>query len=281
MIFRGEERNGFGDTKAEALVMFLRGLPFQSLDTEFYNLRREAMNVRSMYRWDPQKRRVFAQLSSPFESSAKYRYQAATDLRDENWVLRNSFTGPAPALASLNLRRELIAFDLASYSSERLRWSAGAELSHRDFRSVVPGAILTPELLATGYQLKQQAQLSGMLWRLPEHRLTVAAETSSQIAHLWSRPEESFEKMQGSLDCRWFPRAQGNDFESRQQAGAGKIFGEAPFDELAMLGLERDNDLPMRAHIGDRDGRKGSAPLGRDYLLASWIQTRISTASES
>jgi hypothetical protein len=26
----------------------------------------------------------------------------------------------------------------------------------------------------------------------------------------------------------------------------------------------------MRAHIGTRDGRKGSAPLGSNYFLASW-----------
>lgn len=39
-----------------------------------------------------------------------------------------------------------------------------------------------------------------------------------------------------------------------------------------MLGLERDNDrdLWMRAHVGTRNGRKGSSPLGRDYLLSSW-----------
>ena len=36
-----------------------------------------------------------------------------------------------------------------------------------------------------------------------------------------------------------------------------------------MLGLERDNALPMHAHIGTRDGRKGSAPLGRNYFLHS------------
>lgn len=36
-----------------------------------------------------------------------------------------------------------------------------------------------------------------------------------------------------------------------------------------MLGLERDNDLLMRAHIGTRDGRKGSAPLGRRYVLVN------------
>ena len=41
-----------------------------------------------------------------------------------------------------------------------------------------------------------------------------------------------------------------------------------------MLGLERDNDLWMRAHIATRDGRKGSAPLGRDYFLSNWDITK-------
>ena len=34
-----------------------------------------------------------------------------------------------------------------------------------------------------------------------------------------------------------------------------------------MLGLERDNDLWMRSHLGARNGLKGSAPLGRRYYL--------------
>ena len=43
-----------------------------------------------------------------------------------------------------------------------------------------------------------------------------------------------------------------------------------------MLGMERDNDLWMRAHVGTRDGRKGSAPLGRNYFLSNWeIDKRI------
>jgi hypothetical protein len=56
----------------------------------------------------------------------------------------------------------------------------------------------------------------------------------------------------------------------QQEVRAGKTFGQLPFDELLMLGLERDNDLPMRAHIGTRDGLKGSAPMGRDYFLSNW-----------
>jgi hypothetical protein len=135
--------------------------------------------------------------------------------------------------------------------------------------------VLTPELLRKGYQLKQQVQLAATLLRLPERRFTVEAEASSQAARLWSQnpasfDQSSFEKLQGALRWHWFPRAQGDDYESQQQFRAGKTFGTPPFDELFMLGLERDNDLPMRAHIGSRDGRKGSAPLGRNYVLANW-----------
>ena len=55
------------------------------------------------------------------------------------------------------------------------------------------------------------------------------------------------------------------------QAGvrAGKTFGQVPFDELFLLGLECDNDLLLRGHVGTRDGRKGSAPMGRNYFLAN------------
>jgi hypothetical protein len=62
----------------------------------------------------------------------------------------------------------------------------------------------------------------------------------------------------------------------RETLHAGSTVGQAPFDELFMLGLERDNNLWMRAHIGTRDGRKGSAPLGRNYFLSNWeIDKRI------
>jgi len=268
--FRSHERNGFGRTKWEAAFLFLRGLPFLSVHPEFYNFRHEAINFVSLFRWDPQKRRVFAQFSSPFERSAKYRYEVVADLRNENWALTNSFTGPAPTLGSLNLRREALGFSLVSHASGQWRWSAGAEISHRDFRSIVAGTVLTPALLAKGYQLKQLAQLEATLWRLPERRFTVNAEASSQAARLWSQPQESFEKLQGSLGWHWLPHAEGDDYEMQQQFRAGKTFGTVPFDELFMLGLERDNNLPMRAHIGTRDGRKGSAPLGRNYFLATW-----------
>jgi len=67
----------------------------------------------------------------------------------------------------------------------------------------------------------------------------------------------------------WYPQARGDVYEVEQRVRAGKALGTAPFDELWMLGVERDNDLWLRGLIGTRDGRKGSAPLGDSYFLAN------------
>ena len=269
-VFRARELNGFGDSKLEALFLFFQGLPFQGVDPQFYNMHRESINFKSMFRWDAQKRRIFADFSGPFEHGAKYRWDFAADLRSENWAIRNGFAGPAPVLANFNMRTEVAAFRLASHASDRFTWAAGGEVSHRNFRSVAPGAVLTPQMLASGYELSQQTQIDSTLWRVPERRFVVTAEAASDASRLWSQPSQSFEKLTGSLAWHWFPQLSGDDYETSQQLRAGKTFGQAPFDELFILGLERDNDLPMRAHIGTRDGRKGSAPLGRNYLLENW-----------
>jgi hypothetical protein len=270
VLFRNRERDGWGQGKLEKLFLLLRGLPFQGITPEVYNLRDQAINFVSMYRWDGEKRRVRAELSGPFKRNPKFRYGLTADLRSENWDIRKSFQGPAPVLRSFNLRREAVAAEFASMESGRWRWSAGAEVSHRDFRSVVPRTALTPDLLAKGYQLKQLAQVDAALWRLPERRMTLDAGASSQAGRIWSQASQSFEKLQGSLRFHWFPQSQGDDYEIQHQLRAGQTFGDVPFDELFILGLERDNDLEMRGHIGTRDGRKGSAPLGRNYFLSNW-----------
>lgn len=270
VLFRNRERDGWGQGKLEKLFLLFRQLPFQSITPEVYNLHHQAINFVSLYRWDAEKRWLRAQLSGPIKGNPKFRYGLTADLRSENWDIRDSFHGLAPVLGSFNLRRESVAADFASMESGRWRWSAGAEISHRDFRSVIPGTVLSPGLLAKGYQLKQVTQLDATLWRWPEHRLTIEGGASSQAGRIWSQPSHSFEKVQGSLLLHWLPQADGDDYEIQNRIRAGKTFGDVPFDELFMLGLERDNDLEMRGHIGTRDGRKGSAPLGRNYFLSNW-----------
>lgn len=269
-VFRAREVNGFGDSKLEALFLFFQGLPFQEVEPQFYNLHREAINFTSMFRWDAQKRRIFADFSGPFAHEDKYRWDLAADLRNENWAIRNGFAGPAPVLAGFNMRTEGASFQFASHARDGFTWSAGGEVSHREFRSVASGAVLTPQMLASGYELSQETQIDSALWRVPERRFVVTGGAGSDAARLWSQPSQSFEKLTGSLAWHWFPQLSGDDYETSQQLRAGKTVGQPPFDELFILGLERDNDLPLRAHIGTRDGRKGSAPLGRNYLLENW-----------
>jgi tetratricopeptide (TPR) repeat protein len=270
VTFRAHERNGWGNSRLEGLLSTFRGVFYQTLTPEYFNINGSATDVQSLLRWDAQKRRALVSLSGPLWKNPRWRYRVAVDLRNENWVMRDSFTGPAPPLASLNLRQEAIGATVTSLNSWRWSWSTGAELSHRDLRNVVPGLTLPSSLLLQGYQLKHSAHLKYELLRVPEKRLTVSASASTEAGRIWSQPTYAFFKPQAALSEHWFPQAQGDDFEMQQQFHAGDIFGEIPFDELFMLGLERDNDLLMRAHIGTRDGRKGSAPLGRKYFVSNW-----------
>jgi hypothetical protein len=152
----------------------------------------------------------------------------------------------------------------------RWRWSMKVALSHRDYRSVLPGTALTSQMLTEGFALKQAAAIEYTLLHSPEHRLTISTAGDADAARLWSSPGESFESLQGSLRMRWLPLSRGDDYETRCLVRAARSFGLVPFDELFMLGLERDNDLLLRAHIGTRNGRKGSAPLGENYFLSNW-----------
>jgi tetratricopeptide (TPR) repeat protein len=270
ITFHAQERSGWGNSKLEGLLSTFRGAFYQTLTPEYYNMEGSATNARSLLRWDPQKRRALVSLSGPLRKNPQWRYRVAVDLRNENWDIRDSFTCFAPSLASLNLRREGIGASVTSLPGGQLSWSTGAELSHRDLRNVNPGSALPPGLLLQGYQLKHTAELKYRLLNVPEKRLMIAASASTEAGRIWAQTGPAFFKPQASLATHWFPRAQGDDLAMKQQIRVGNIFGEIPFDELFMLGLERDNDLLMRAHLGTRDGRKGSAPLGRKYFLSNW-----------
>src|SRR5438128_666833 len=164
--------------------------------------------------------------------------------------------------------REDGAFDVVFRDWERNGWGHNRKEGLFLLLRGLPFQTINPEL----YNLKQAAQVQVSLWRAPERRMNLDAGAHSEAGRIWSQPSHSFEKLQGSARFHWFPQAENDDYEMQYQVRAGKTFGDVPFDELFMLGLERDNDLWMRAHIGTRDGRKGSAPLGRNYFLSNWEQ---------
>ena len=139
------------------------------------------------------------------------------------------------------------------------------------------GPSLPPAVLLSGYQLKQFAQLNYELVRVPERRFDSQASIISQAGTIWSSPRHIPSKnFRARRSLIGTPKYSGDDYAMQWQIRSGRTFGSVPFDELFMLGMERDNDLWMRGHVGTRDGQKGSAPLGRNYFLSNWeIDKRI------
>ena len=270
VVLREQERNGWGDGKWTGLASLFRGVFYETIYPESFNLNHSATNVESLIRWDAQKRRALVSLSRPLRENPKWRFQAGFDLRNENWDVRDSSLGSAPLLASLNLRKEAASAGITCFQSGRWNWSTAVEFSHRDYRNVIDGSALGPESLLQGYQLKHMAQLNYQLLRVPERRFVTSATITSQAGRIWSQPAYSFGTLQGSLDAHWFPQATGENYEMREWVSAGRTFGSSPFDELFMLGLDRDNNLLLRGHIDTHDGRKGNAPLGSNYFLSNW-----------
>jgi tetratricopeptide (TPR) repeat protein len=271
--FRASERNGTG-AALRAVASTFRGVLWQTIYLDYYNIARSAMNLNAFVRWDPQKRWVLAEFSQSLHLNPKYRLRLITDLRNENWDIRE-LSGLNPILDSFNMRRQSAEFSLTAFSSDRLNWSIGAEVSHRDYRNVLASPALAQGALLQGYQLKHLGRLDYDLLRMPERRITSTLTLASQIATIWSRPSRTFEKLQMGLLTRWFPQMSGEDYATEVQFRYRKSFGDMPFDELYTLGLERDIPLFLRGHSGVQDGRRGRAPLGRNYFLANLETDKI------
>lgn len=267
--FHAFERNGFGNTRTQALLAIFGGLPYETIYPSYYNLHGTATNIESLLRWDAQKRRLWLALSSPWHSLPQWRWQLSTDDRSENWIVRSSFTGTAPPLGSLHLNRTTADLALTSFRSGRLQWTTGAELSRRTYSHISYGSALTPSLLASGFQLKPRFTLNYQLLNAPAQRITITTGATAQLARLWSSPPHLYGKLQGDALLHWLPQPSGDKYEFSQRLRGGAILGHAPFDELYLIGVERDTDLWLRGLIGTRDGRKGSSPLAQRYLLSN------------
>jgi len=79
----------------------LGGVPYQTAYPEWYNLGGRAINFSSLVRWDSEKRRVFASLSSPVEGRADRVISFFVDARNENWNLANTFSGSLSPVTDL------------------------------------------------------------------------------------------------------------------------------------------------------------------------------------
>ena len=269
LVFHSIERPGWSDSKWESAVSFLRGLPYQTVYPEFYDLGHSGLNWRSLVRFDDQQRRISSEIAAPFSDDPKWRYRIYIDGRNENWNISNTLLPLAAAPAALNVQRFVAGVELISIASGRWQWNSGLEYSYRDFSNLQGIAPQSGVFFTNTSGLAYRSGITRSLIRIPEDRFTVDAAATGELGRFFAQPFGDFGRIEGSLLSTWFPQARGDDYEVQTQVRAGGTAGNVPFDELFMLGFDRDNDLWLRGHPDLRNDQKGNAPLGRDFVLVN------------
>jgi tetratricopeptide (TPR) repeat protein len=238
--------NWIASSRWSAALSALGELPYQAIRLDLRNMAHRAITWENFVRWDAQKRRAFSAVSGPLPGDPKWRWRLFADARSETW---NLGTGQ-----DFRVRKAEAGAEIRSLATDRLWWSSTFSAA---VRPVGPSAKYRA---AAGYQLL----------RIPEKRLNADLSGMSEIGRVFSGSVGLFSRAQTSLVVHWFPQPRGDDYETTVRISSGAASGRTPFDELFILGLERDNDLPLRGHIGTRDGKKGSAPIGRKYILTNF-----------
>jgi len=244
------------------VLPYARGLPYQTIYADFYNLDQRAINFTAFARWDPDKRRIAASLAGPIALNPHRRYRFSADIRDEQWDLRTTYFGRPGGLDDLILRKIEVGAEIDSGLTPGLSWASGLWVARRRFQNGDPSSFFQN---SWSFQLRNS--LNYRLWTVPERRVRTDASLLVRAGRVLTGAPSRFVIAEGGLSGIWFPLAKGEDLEVGVSMRGARTFGALPLDEYFYLGMERDNDLWLRGHLGARDGRKGTAPLGTEYSL--------------
>ena len=272
-------RPRFAPTHIATWLQFLRGLPYLTIYPSFYDLNDEARNVETLYRWDKEKRRLAMSFESPWRDHPEALYKIYFDARNENWdvshTLFPSAARPFPP-AAFNLEKLQTGLEFHFTQNGKLTWTTNLDYTIRRYRYILGGASTLPlssspthPLFPNASALEYRARADYLLLSLPEHRFTLTSALEASAGKTFADGLGTFATYRGDVRSDWLPQSRGDDYRFQWRVRSGGISGNVPFDRLNILGFERDNDLWLRAHIGTADGKKGSAPIGRDFLLSN------------
>lgn len=267
--FRSIQHDGWGTSRLDALARLLRDLP-TTVHFDYYNLRGSAININSMFRWDENRRRVSAALSMPLGDNPRWRFTLQTDARNENWDLSRTFRGSSVPISRLNLQKIEFGPELKRVENGRWSWQTGIVYTYRRFRNVPSLSPAAAAFFTSGGSLEYRASTNYQILDVPGHRLTIDTGVSGSFGKNFARALGPFGTIEASVAIEWFPLPEGDDYQTTLRFRTGRAFGPATLDQLYQLGIERDNNLPVRGISGTRHDFKGNAPLGREFALWNW-----------
>jgi hypothetical protein len=247
---------------AGRLLPLLRGLPYQQINLDWFNIERRAIRLTSLWRWDSDKRRIALEFRSPLAHGS---YALWTDLRDEDWDLNRS--GVAPV--ALGVRSAAVGGEVQMELNGGIQWSPGIRLSRHTFRN---GRAQPWFANSTVWEVCNRFVLPS--WLYPEQRVRIESSVTARTGRVFSRASSRLLGAEFDTAARWFPQERDDLYAVRARVRAGSFFGRLPVDEFYITAMERDNDLWLRGHAGTRDGRKGAAPMGTRFVLTQTELTR-------
>jgi hypothetical protein len=240
-------------------LRWLRPLPFLAVSPDLLNIAGRAVNVTTLARFDPKKRRLFSSVTAPLRGDPSRQWRAYADIRGERW---NFLRGEE----DVSFRKTAAGVELGFVPRSWFQWRTGFEIAARRF----DGGVEAPN----GSTLRHRLGMAASLVRIPARRISVNAGAEADLGRLFGAAGGMFTRAEASVEASWFPQARGSDYETRIRLSAGAAGGALPLDEMYYVGIERDTPLWLRGHAGTREGKKGSAPVGRRYglLNVEWFK---------
>lgn len=262
---RAFERRGWSGSPLLTAASIARGLPYQTVLVDYVNPRGRASSLHALARWDTNRRRANLRYSRPLNGEPRHRWSAFADARNERWGL--SPFREAASLTEFQLQTVEAGVGVSSVVNGAFQWSGETAINVRAYRGEATDSARTPD--ATGVRTDLRFHWTPL--RLPARRITVSTDIRVGLGSVRGESGGTYGRLESAAQLRW---DSGNSWTAQTRIAAGVLPGMAPFDELYILGVERDNLLEFRGIRGARDGQKGSAPVGDRFWLASNEITR-------
>jgi tetratricopeptide (TPR) repeat protein len=254
-------KDGVNGGRVGRALPLVTSLPYQTVSLDYGTLLQSDVLFGTTLRWDPNKKLANARIAGLLKGDPRSKYSLFAEGRDEIWDV-STINAPGALASPFRLRTLTLGADLEHGVTGRLEWLNGLRLSFKDNSEIFNQAY---PFLGKGAEFKQ---ISGVRYVLPfpDKRLILTINATGELGW-FSASSGAFSRLRSSAALQWKPLPKNDSYEITATVNAGKTFGQVPFDELFILGMERDNDLWLRGHVGTQDGRKGSAPLGKNYVL--------------
>ena len=255
---RGSERRGLFSSPWFSLARSARGLPYRTVFLEHDNGGGNTASLHAIARWDPYRRRAHLVYSRPLAGEARYRWHAFGDAREETWDLTRRIAD----FQNFRLHKIEAGAGFDSVVNGSFRWGAEAAAVVRSFRGEGTDNVRMPD--AAGARTHVTFNWTPLY--LPARRMSITTETRVGLGSFGGDGGARYGRAETAVQLRL---SSGKNWNFHTRLSAGVLPGTAPFDELYILGVERDNELVFRGIRNDQDGRKGSAPVGDRYWLSS------------